>query len=152
MGGPLSRLRQVCSRESLGVLSDPPDGGRARRWNAPPGIDQVLHSARDEVRAQAEDELGAMNHVVLTGRITEDPTRDRSCDGEPITVLIVAFTSRDERFDGRCEVEVPDALADPRREHLRVGVAILISGEMTGGGLWATMISVGEASERGAGG
>lgn len=147
MGGLLPRLRQVCSRESLGVLSDPPDGGRARRWNAPPNIDQVLHSARTEVRAQADDDLGAMNHVVLTGRIFEDPTRDRSCDGEPITVLIVAFTSRDERFGGCCEVEVPDELADPRRAHLRVGAAILISGEMTGaGGLWATMISVGETS------
>jgi hypothetical protein len=73
--------------------------------------------------------------------------RDKSSDGEPITVLLVAFASRDEKSGGCCEVEVSDELADPRREHLRVGAAILISGEMTGaGGLWATMISVGEAS------
>lgn len=101
------------------------------------------------MRAQAEDDLGAMNHVVLTGLITADPQRDRSRDGEPITVLLVSFVAPDEKSGGTacCEVEVPDELADPRRKHLRAGAAILISGKMTGaGGLWATMISVGEAS------
>lgn len=101
------------------------------------------------MRAQADDvDLAAMNHVVLTGRITAKPKRDtRAVTGEPITVLLVAFTTRDEKSCGCCEVEIPDLLADPKREYLRVGAAILMSGEMTGAGeLWATMISVGETS------
>jgi len=107
-----------------------------------------MHSARGTAIAQAEDDLGVMNHVVLTGLITADPQRDKSREGEPVTVLLVAFVAPDEKSGGTacCEVEVLDELADCHRPKLRAGTPILISGEMTGaGGLWATMLAVGEA-------
>jgi hypothetical protein len=120
------------------------DGGRTRRWKAPPALDQLLHSVKREVIDQADDDLGAMNHVVFTGRIVTDPQRNKSREGEPITVLLVSFIAPDGT--GCCEVEVPDELAEPYRRNLCPGVAVLVSGAMTGaGGVWATTISVGEA-------
>ena len=106
-----------------------------------------MHSARGTAIAQAEDDLGVMNHVVLTGLITADPQRDKSREGEPVTVLLVAFVAPDEKSGGTacCEVEILDELADCHRPKLRAGAPILISGEIMGaGGLWATMLAVGE--------
>ncbi len=146
MGGLIPRLRQVCSREPLGALPDA-DGGRSRLWKAPPNLDETMHSARSAAIAQAEDDL-VMNHVVLTGLIAADPQRDKSRQGEPVTVLLVSFPAPDEESGGTacCEVEVPDELADRHRKDLRAGAPILISGAMTGAsGIWAKMLAVGEA-------
>jgi primosomal replication protein N len=125
------------------------DGGRIRRWKAPPDLDQVMHSARDEVIAQADD-LAAMNHAVLTGRIAADPLRDVSRKGDPVTVLLIAFDAPDEKAGETacCEAEVPDEIAETHRKNMRAGAAVLVSGALTGaGGLWVTMISVSEASK-----
>jgi hypothetical protein len=120
------------------------DGGRRRRWKAPPDLDQLLHSAKREVIDQA-DELGMMNQVVLTGRIADGPQRDTSHDGEPVTVLLVSFIAPDGT--GCCEVEVPDELAEPHRGNLLTGVAVFVSGAMTGpGALWARTFAAGEAT------
>jgi hypothetical protein len=146
VGGLIPRLRQVCSRDFLGTSGSgmEADGARTRRWKAPPDLDRLLHSAKREVIAQADDDLGAMNHVVFTGRIVADPQRDKSREGDPVTVLLVSFIAPDGT--GCCEVEVPDELAEPHRRNLCTGVAVLVSGAMTGaGGVWATTISVGEA-------
>ena len=145
MGGLIPRLRQACSRDSLGISSSMnADGGRRRRWKAPPDLDRLLHGAKREVIDQA-DELGTMNHVVLTGRIADDPQRDKSRDGEPVTVLLVSFIAPDGT--GCCEVEVPDDLAEPHRKNLLTGVAVFISGAMTGpGALWARTFAAGEAT------
>jgi hypothetical protein len=144
--GLIPRLRQVCSRDSLGISSSMKfDGGRTRRWKAPPDLDQLLHSAKREVIDQVDDELGTMNHVVLTGRIAADPQRDRNHDGEPVTVLLVSFIAPDGT--ACCEVEVPDELAEPHRRNLLTGVAVFVSGAMTGpGALWARTFAAGEAT------
>lgn len=147
MGGLIPRLRQVCSRDAFRTSSSGMelDGGRTRRWKAPPDLDQLLRSAKREVAAQVDDDLGAMNHVVLTGRIAADPQRDKSRDGEPVTVLLVSFIAPDGT--ACCEVEVPDELAEPHRRNLLTGVAVFVSGAMTGaGGLWAWTFTAGEAT------
>jgi hypothetical protein len=113
-----------------------------------PEVTKVLRNSQGAAFAQAEDSL-VMNHVVLTGLIAADPQRDRSRDGEPVTVLLVAFVAPDEKAGGTacCEVEVLDEIADCHRPKLRAGAAILISGGMTGaGGIWAKVIVVGGAS------
>jgi hypothetical protein len=70
--------------------------------------------------------------------------RDKSRDGDPVTVLLVAFDAPDERFrrgSACCEVEVPDELADQQRGQLRAGKRLVVLGQLTGaGGLWATTI------------
>lgn len=157
MGELLPRIRQVCSRGSLRTSSGMDRRGE-RRWkgrtsDAPAllrdsDIPAALESSQSAALAQAEDSL-EMNHVVLSGLIAADPLRDQSRDGEPITVLLVAFIAPDEKADGTacCEVEVLDEIADCHRSKLSPGAAILISGAMTGaGGLWAREIAVGEAS------
>jgi single-stranded DNA-binding protein len=89
----------------------------------------------------------ALNHVVLTGRIVADPQRDKSATGEPITILMVSFLAASDKARGSacCEVEVLDEVAEEHREHLRPGVPILISGELSrAGGIWAKLLTAGE--------
>lgn len=149
MGGLIPRIRQVCSRDLLGTSSrNDKDTRRGRGWNTHPDLPGFLRSAQSAAMAQTEDEF-VMNHVVLTGQIAVDPQRDRSRDGEPVTILLVAFIAPDEKADGTavCEVEVLDKIADSHRPKLRIGAPVLISGEMTGAGaLWAKVIAVGETS------
>jgi len=87
------------------------------------------------------------NIALLSGTIIEDPQRDRSRDGDPITVLLISFDAPDEkarRAAAVCEVEVPDEIADPQRGRLRAGRRLVVIGRLTGaGGLWATAIVTG---------
>jgi hypothetical protein len=105
---------------------------------------QVLprHHGRDDAPLTDSD---VVNRAVLSGVISAEPQRDMSCDGDPITVLLVAFTAPDEKTHwsvGCCEVEVLDEIADPHREELRAGESVLVSGQRTGtGGLWATSLA-----------
>lgn len=82
--------------------------------------------------------------ALLSGTIVEEPLRDRSRDGDPVTVLLVAFTAPDEkarRGAACCEVEVSDEIAAGQRRHLRAGRRLVVLGQLTGaGGLWATAI------------
>lgn len=55
-----------------------------------------------------------INRAVLSGLIAAEPVRDRSRDGDPITVLLVSFCAPDERARDSstcCEVEVTDSIA-----------------------------------------
>jgi hypothetical protein len=84
------------------------------------------------------------NVALLSGTIVEEPLRDRSRDGGPITVLLVSFDAPDD-IEGQalavCEVEVPDEIADEQRGQLRVGGRLAVVGQLTGaGGLWASAI------------
>lgn len=85
------------------------------------------------------------NVALLSGTIVEEPLRDKSRDGDPVTVLLVSFDAPDEkarRAVAVCEVEVPDEIAGKQRRQLRVGGRLVVVGQLTGaGGLWATAIA-----------
>jgi hypothetical protein len=84
-----------------------------------------------------------VNRAVLSGLIAAEPRPDKSRDGDPITVLLLAFTAPDERMGDTatcCEVEVLDSIADGHRRRLRVGKRVWVAGHLTGDGLWATSL------------
>lgn len=84
------------------------------------------------------------NVALLSGTIVEEPLRDKSRDGDPVTVLLVSFEAPDEkarRALAVSDVEVPDEIADQHRGQLQVGNRLVVLGRLTGaGGLWATAI------------
>jgi hypothetical protein len=88
-----------------------------------------------------------INYAVLTGVLVAEPERDKSRAGDPITVVLMCFAAPDGHVESGaacCEVEIPDALADRHRRHLRAGRRLLVSGTLTGaGGLWAKSIDMG---------
>jgi hypothetical protein len=95
--------------------------------------------------------------VFLSAVLVADPLKDVGRDGEPVTLLLVAFPApdtpetREYSEAASCEVEVPEHVAEPRRGELRAGVAILITGLLSGGGgVIATEIRLGPELERAA--
>lgn len=90
--------------------------------------------------------LGAgdeVNRAVLSGLIAAEPRPDKSREGDPITVLLVAFTAPDERMGNTatcCEVEILDSIADRHRRQLRAGQRVWVAGHLTGDGIWATSL------------
>jgi hypothetical protein len=106
-----------------------PDYGRSKNDNDP-----LLESLGD-----GEE----VNRAVLSGFIAAEPRPDKSRDGDPITVLLLAFTAPDERMattSNCCEVEVLDSIADRHRRRLRAGQRVWVAGHLTGDGLWATSL------------
>jgi hypothetical protein len=87
-----------------------------------------------------------VNRAILSGVMVDEPQRDRSRDGDPITVLLISFPAPDERAgsgSALCEVEVLDEIADRHRRQLRLGATLLVVGELMGaGGLWANFLMV----------
>lgn len=84
-----------------------------------------------------------INRAVLSGLIAAAPARDTSCDGDPITVLLLSFDASNERArqgSTCCEIEVLDSIADRHRRWLRVGRRVWVAGQLTGTGLWATSL------------
>jgi hypothetical protein len=120
----LPRLRQACQ---------PIKRGPGKVGTIPSPVDLTLPDPDEEA-----------NVALLSGVIIEDPVQDKSRDGEPVTVLLVAFDAPDEkarRATACCEVEVPDDIADQQRGQLRAGRRLVVLGQLTGaGGLWATAI------------
>lgn len=90
------------------------------------------------------------NVALLSGTIVDEPVRDRSRDGDPVTVLLMSFDAPDEkarRAAAVCEVEIPDEIAERQRGRLRAGRRLVVVGRLTGaGGLWATAIVTGRSS------
>lgn len=86
-----------------------------------------------------------VNRAVISGVMVDEPQRDRSRDGDPITVLLISFPAPDERVgsgSAQCEVEIRDELADRHRRQLRLGATVLVAGELMGaGGLWANFLT-----------
>jgi hypothetical protein len=121
------RLRQSCREERPGVA----DANGAR-------LDQpALAGAAGALEGQ--DSRLALNRLFLSGVLAADPQRDRGRDGEPVTLLLVAFPAPDasdtERFPvASCEVEVPDGASGRQAGKLRSGEAIFITGQLSGGG------------------
>jgi hypothetical protein len=82
----------------------------------------------------------AVNWLYLSGVLADEPTEDKGRDGEPLTLLTVAFPAPDasgtqERMEvASCEVEVPAAVSSMHGRKLRVGDSILFTGQLSGGG------------------
>lgn len=112
-----------------------------RLW---PGCGRPARGGSDDALLDSLGPDEGINRAVLSGLITAEPQRDKSRDGDPITVLLVSFKAPDQRShhaSACCEIEVPDELADPHRRRLRTGMRVAVIGELTGaGGLWASHI------------
>jgi hypothetical protein len=124
------RLRQACQP----IKSRAPTGGKGT----------------GEPRLPDPDEEA--NLALISGTIVEEPLRDKSRDGDPVTVLLVSFDAPDEkarRAVAVCEIEVPDEIADKKRKQLRAGKRLLVLGQLTGaGGIWATAIVTRQSNRR----
>jgi hypothetical protein len=74
----------------------------------------------------------------------EEPTRDESREGDPVTLLLLGFPSPDEAgrdYVAFVDLEVRDSIAEPRRRWLREGRRLVVLGRLTGErGIWATAI------------
>ena len=85
------------------------------------------------------------NVALLSGTIVEEPLREKSRDGDPVTVLLVSFEAPDEKVRRALavsEIEVPDEIAEEQRARLHQGKRIVVLGRLTGaGGIWATAIA-----------
>jgi hypothetical protein len=79
--------------------------------------------------------------AIVTGTIMEEPIRDRSRAGHPVTVLLIGFKAPDEEahdYLACLEVEAVDSIAESQRSLLRLGHRLVVLGRLTGaGGLWA---------------
>ncbi len=83
------------------------------------------------------------NLALVTGTILEEPTRDTSRGGDPVTILLLGVKASDvgDRDETAClEVEAGDPVADPHRDRLRKGLRLVVLGRLTGVGVWATAL------------
>jgi hypothetical protein len=126
----LPRLRQACQPPKKKLTPIGPE---------PTSFDPALPNPDEEA-----------NVALLSGMIVDDPVQDKSREGDPVTVLLVAFDAPDERARRAvavCEVEVPDEIAGKQRRQLRAGARLVVVGRLTGaGGLWATAIVTREST------
>jgi single-stranded DNA-binding protein len=82
----------------------------------------------------------ALNRLFLSGILAADPQRDEGRDGEPVSLLLVAFPAPDpketeERVETASqEIEVSESVAGRYGEQLRAGDPIFITGQLSGGG------------------
>jgi hypothetical protein len=89
---------------------------------------------------QGQDARLILNRVFLSGVLAADPQSDDGRDGEPVTLLLVAFPAPDtpetrERVEtASCEIEVPAPVTQRYGEELRAGASIFITGRLSGGG------------------
>lgn len=89
---------------------------------------------------QGQDPRLGVNRVFLSGVVAAAPQKDVGRDGEPVTLLLVAFPApdtpdtREHPEAASCEIEVPEKAPGCPATELRAGVPILITGQLTGGG------------------
>jgi hypothetical protein len=89
---------------------------------------------------RGQDSRLALNRLFLSGVLAADPQEDKGRDGEPVTLLLIAFPAPDardteERLEtASCEVEVPAAVSEKHGQELKPGESILITGQLSGGG------------------
>ncbi len=103
---------------------------------------------------QGQDPRLVLNRLFLSGVLVADPQSDQGRDGEPVTLLLVAFPAPDarnteERLEvASCEVEVPEHVAGHQTAGLRAGGSVFITGQLNGGGgVIATEIHAGLAPD-----
>jgi hypothetical protein len=107
---------------------------------------------------QGQDSRLVLNRLFLSGILATDPQVDEGRNGDPVTLLLIAFPAPDakdtqERMEtASCEVEVPSSVAERHSKKLRAGESIFVTGQLTGGGgVIATEIHSGPAPEQRAG-
>jgi hypothetical protein len=89
---------------------------------------------------QGQDSRLALNRLFLSGVLAADPQQDRGRDGDPVTLLLIAFPAPDgrdteERLEtASCEVEVPALVSEKHGQELRPGESVFITGQLSGGG------------------
>ena len=89
--------------------------------------------------APHDQDPSEINYLFLGGILAADPLEDVDREGEPVTLLLLAFPAPDASENaGRletasCEVEVPDHVVQSTGEELRVGAIIFVSGQVAGG-------------------
>jgi hypothetical protein len=87
------------------------------------------------------DPSDVANMALVTGTIMQEPIRDRSRDGQPVTVLLVGFKAPDEEandYTACLEIEALDSIAESQRGVLHRGRRLAVLGRLTGaGGIWA---------------
>ena len=115
------------------------------RQGCPPATSATSLSGKSSpVDLRLPDPNEEANVALLSGTIVDEPVRDKSRDGDPVTVLLMSFDAPDEkarRAVAVCEIEVPEELAEQQRKQLRAGRRLVVLGQLTGaGGLWATAI------------
>jgi hypothetical protein len=87
-----------------------------------------------------QDPRLVLNRLFLSGILAADPFQDEGRDGDPVTLLLVAFPAPDARDTAEraetasCEVEVPGPVAERHGGKLRASDAIFVTGQLSGGG------------------
>jgi hypothetical protein len=148
----LPRLRQSCRRGQLGPVDAVSAGAQVGQGpHAQPGH-PPLEGATGVL--QGHDPRLDVNRLFLSGVLAADPLGDVGRDGEPVTLLLVAFPAPDTPETrecpeaASCEVEVPEQAAGRKASELRAGATVLVTGQLSGGGgVIATEIHSGPALE-----
>lgn len=87
-----------------------------------------------------QDPRLAINRLFLSGVLAADPQRDRGREGDPVTLLLLAFPAPDARDTeeraetASCEVEVPSRVSEKHGKRLRAGESVFVTGQLSGGG------------------
>lgn len=107
---------------------------------------------------QGQDPRLVLNRLFLSGVLAAEPLEDVGRDGDPVTLLLIAFPAPDsadarERLEtASCEVEVPERVLERHGEQLRAGNAVFVTGQLSGGGgVIATELHSGPVPEHGVG-
>lgn len=135
------RLRQSCRGDHRGSADAVSAGARVGQG---PSAADALGGHSPLVGAagalQGQDSRLLLNRLFLSGVLTADPQKDEGRDGNPVTLLLVAFPAPDakdteERVEtASCEVEVPQHVVGRHANELRAGGSIFITGQLSGGG------------------
>jgi hypothetical protein len=153
-GGAMSllpRLRQSCR----GKRQD--SANRPWRFSAQqePQAASIVSCGRPQLtegasELQGQDPRLAINCIYLSGILAAAPVEDKGRDGGPVALLLIAFpapgaSDTEEHMEvASCEVEVPAAVLQRNHEKPRAGDAVLITGQLSGGGgIIATALSSG---------
>ena len=132
------RLRQTCRRDhrgpaGAGAVGQGPSASAGALGGHPPA-----GGAADAPHGQ--DPRLVLNRLFLSGILAADPLQDEGRDGDPVTLLLIAFPAPDAREAAErvetasCEVEVPAPVAARHGGKLRACDAVFVTGQLSGGG------------------
>lgn len=107
-------------------------------------MNRAPHGHPPEVGAagarQGQDPPLVLNRLYLSGVLAAEPIEEEGRDGNPITLLLIAFPAPDSRDTlervetASCEIEVPGHVAERYGKNLRAGGSVFVTGQLSGGG------------------